>query len=43
MRMMARVMIGPWPMNDQRQPTVSARKPPRGPPMDRPIVATTLT
>ena len=42
-RMIARRIIGPWPMKDHLQPTVSARRPPRGPPMLRPTVATTLT
>jgi hypothetical protein len=42
-RKMARSIRGPWPTKDQRQPMVSARKPPRGPPMLRPRVATTLT
>jgi hypothetical protein len=34
--------MGAWPVKDQRQPIVSARKPPTGPPRQRPIVAARL-
>lgn len=35
--------IGAWPKNDHRQPIVSARNPPRGPPALRPTVAARFT